>query len=163
MKKQVKKGRPPSENPMVHTAVMLPRDLLERLKMDAERHGIGLSALIRRHLNLVYWQEGSPVDAETRSLLGAFTQLAHFIARDVGKKWHEHAYSLSAFKAGVASLLARYQPDGDESFRPDTVGVGQASDPPDVIGRTHARHVQIADREEDTALSRGHNGRPKYK
>ena len=48
--KQRKKGRPRSENPMVHTAVVLPRDLLEQLRKDAEASGRGLSTEIRQRL-----------------------------------------------------------------------------------------------------------------
>ena len=42
-------------------------------------------------------------------------------------------------------LLDRYQPKGDETVRPDTQLVG---DPPDVVGRTHARLIGIAGHEE---------------
>ena len=51
---------------------------------------------------------------------------------------------MAAFKAGVADLLARYRPEGDERVRPDTQVVG---DPPDAVGRTHARRIGIAGHE----------------
>ena len=62
---QRKKGRPRSENPMVHTAVVLPRDLLERLRRDAKASDRGLSTEIRQRLQLTYDQEGLPSDPET--------------------------------------------------------------------------------------------------
>ena len=67
--KQRKKGRPRSENPMVHTAVVLPRDLLERLRTDAERSERGLSTEIRQRLQLTYDLEGLPRDPETSDLI----------------------------------------------------------------------------------------------
>jgi hypothetical protein len=126
---------------MVHTAVVLPPDLVARLKTDAEANGQGLSAEIRARLGVTYLMQGSPNDPETSNLLHAIRHLSDFLARDLGKRWHEHPYALAAFKAGVAALLARYQPDGDENVRPDTQVIG---DPPDVVGRTHARLVGIA-------------------
>jgi hypothetical protein len=53
---------------------------------------------------------------------------------------------MAAFKAGVADFLARYQPEGDERVPPDAQVIG---DPPDVVGRTHARLIGIAGREEE--------------
>ena len=143
MKKR-KKGRPPSENPMVHTAVVLPRDLLGRLKRDAEASDRGLSTEIRQRLQLTYDLEGLPRDPETSDLVEAIKSLADNLAGDLGKKWHQHAYALKAFRAGVAAFLAQYQPQGDEGVRPDTRVVGEPNDPPDVVGRTHARLIMAA-------------------
>ena len=109
MKKR-KKGRPPSENPMVHTAVVLPRDLLGRLKRDAEASDRGLSTEIRQRLQLTYDLEGLPRDRETNDLVEAIKTLADNLAGDLGKKWYQNAYALAAFKAGVAAFLAQYQP-----------------------------------------------------
>jgi hypothetical protein len=149
--KKSKKGRPRSENPMVHTAVVLPRDMLEWLRRDAEASGQGLSAEIRAQLQVNYLMMKTKTkdDPETSSLLAAIRHLANFLARDLGKKWHEHAYALAAFKAGVASFLARYHPEGDERVRPDTRVAGEPDDPPDVVGRTHARNIGIARHEDE--------------
>jgi hypothetical protein len=148
--KKVKKakGRPRSETPMVHTAIVLPQELLEQLKRDAEADQRGLSAEIRHRLRLTYLME-SRDDRETTNLLTAIRHLSDISARDLGKRWHEHPYAMAAFKAGVAAFLARYQPEGDESVRPDTKGVGEPADPPDVVGRTHARLIGIAGHEEE--------------
>jgi hypothetical protein len=134
---------------MVHTAIVLPQDLLERVKRDAEEHDLGLSATIRQHLQLIYLLEGPRDDPETRDLLAAIKHLAQFVERDVGKKWHEHAYALAAFKAGVGAFLARYHPQGNETVRPDTAAAGRPDDPPDVVGRTHARRIAIANHEDE--------------
>lgn len=129
---------------MVHTAVVLPRDLLDRLRTDAERSDRGLSAEIRQRLQLTYDFEGLPRDPETKDLVRCIENLADNIAGDLGKKWHEHAYALAAFKAGVVAFLAQYKPKGDASVRPDTRVVGEPDDPPEVVGRTHARLIWIA-------------------
>jgi hypothetical protein len=144
--KKVKKGRPRSENPMVHTAVVLPADLISKLKADAEAEGRGLSAEIRLRLGATYLMQLSRGDPETGNLVNAIKHLSDLLARDLGKRWHQHPYAMAAFKAGVAALLARHQPQGDESLRPDTLVVG---DPPDVVGRTHARLIGIAGHEDE--------------
>ena len=44
--------------------------------------------------------------------------LAVRLYEDLGAEWHEHAYALAAFKAGLLALLAQYKPEGDASVRP---------------------------------------------
>lgn len=148
MAKKRKRGRPPSENPMLHTAVVLPRDLLGRLKRDAERREIGLSAEIRQRL-LAYEQDRDldllkQRDERTKDLIEAVKLLADNLNGDLGMAWHEHPYALGAFKAGVAAFLAPYHPKGDASVRPDTRVVGEPDDPPEAVGRTHARIIMAA-------------------
>jgi hypothetical protein len=137
-----KKGRPRSENPMVHTAVVLPRDMLEELRRDAAEHNQGVSAEIRLVLRANQLLKWGRIDFETGGLTEAIKLLAQFLARDLGKEWHEHPYVLAAFKAGVASFLMRYHPQGDENARPGWIA-GEPNDPPDVVGRTHARRIRI--------------------
>lgn len=144
MIKQQKKGRPRSENPMVHTAVVLPRALLENLRRDAAASGQGLSAEIRERLEMYYLPIGGlPFDPETNRLLNAIKALSEVLARDMGTRWHQHPYALAAFKAGVEAFLARYHPEGDEKVRPDTRGTGEPNDPPEIVGRTHARPIGL--------------------
>src|SRR5262249_41212539 len=130
---------------MVHTAVVLPRGLLDDLKRDAAAHNRGVSAEIREQLELYdrTRQRRASFDVETRQLLNAINLLSEFLARDMGAKWYQHPYALAAFKAGVEALLARYHPDGDERIRPDTHGAGKPDDSPEIVGRTHARRIQI--------------------
>jgi hypothetical protein len=135
---------------MVHTAVVLPGDLLERLRADAKASDKGLSTEIRERLKLTYVLGGERIDPETDDLLAAIALLARNLARDLGKKWHQHPYALAAFKAGVAEFLSRYQLG--EGVRPDTGFSGEPNDPPEVVGRTHARLIAIGthrDNEED--------------
>jgi hypothetical protein len=125
---------------MVHTAIMLPRDLLERIRKSAERAHHGLSAEIRLVLQ-VHYLLTIPFDPKTSQLLDAIKTLSEKLDRDIGTKWHENAYAWAAFKAGVEAFLARNRPDGDESVRPGTPFAGEPNDPPDVVGRTHARII----------------------
>jgi len=140
--KKGKKGRPRSASPMVHTAVVLPRDLLAQLKTDAERLERGLSTEIRQRLQSTYDVEGLPHDPETSNFVESVKRLANNLSADLGKKWHESRYALAAFKGGVATFLAPYQPEGDLSVR----DVGDPGDAPEVVGRTHARLIMAARR-----------------
>jgi hypothetical protein len=138
--KQRKIGRPRSENPMVHTAVVLPQDLLKRLRTDAERSERGLSTEIRQRLQLTYDLEGLPRDPETSDLIEYIKSLANNLASDLGKKWHESSYALAAFTGGLMTFLAQHVPKGDQGKR-DIAG---HSDNPETVGRTHARLIMAA-------------------
>ena len=122
---------------MVHTAVVLPPELVARLKTDAEGRDQGLSAEIRQRLQLSYLSQGR----ETNRFLAAVRKLADMLARDLGTEWYEHSYALAAFKAGVVALLSRYLLEDNENVRPD----GNGDDPPEVVGRTYARLIDLAD------------------
>src|SRR5205085_11066764 len=103
---------------MVHTAVVLPPELVARLKTDAEASDHGLSAEIRQRLQLSYLSQGR----ETNRFLAAVRKLADMLARDLGAEWYEHSYALAAFKAGVVALLSRYLLEDNENVRPDGNG-----------------------------------------
>jgi hypothetical protein len=139
LEKQGKIGRPRSESPMVHTAIALPRDLLDRLKADAAASGEGLSTAIRRRLQVV--DSLRRRSAETQDLIWMTEGLADSLAHDVGAEWHEHAYAMAAFKAGLLALLAQYKPQGDASVRPTVGAFGEPNDPPEIVGRMHANKV----------------------
>jgi hypothetical protein len=80
---------------------------------------------------------------ETHDLIEMTEHLAVNLADDLGAKWHEHAYALAAFKAGLLAILAQYKPEGDASVRPGVgaFGFGELNDPPDVVGRMHAKWI----------------------
>jgi hypothetical protein len=134
--KRAKKGRPRLESPMVHTALALPRDLLEGLKRDAQTADQGLSTEIRERL---YFAHSLHRDPQMADLIRLIRNLADGLADDLGKQWHEDPYVLAAFKAGVAEYLAHYDPKGDASTRPHKRGSGEPSDPAEAVGRTLAR------------------------
>jgi hypothetical protein len=140
--KKTKKGRPHSENPMVHTAVVLPKDLISRLKTDAEANERGMSAEIRNRLQMTYLRQVSPIDRDTENFLADVRKLGDMIARNQAR-WYKDPYALAAFKAGVFEFLSRYDlPYGDE----DESG---PNDPPDVVGRTYARLIENSDYDDD--------------
>ncbi len=148
MTNQRKKGRPRSENPMVHTAIVLPSGLLGRLRKDAERSGRGLSAEIRQRLQFT-----DGLDPETRDLIEDIKSLADSLARDLLVPWHKTEFALDAFKAGITKFLGRYKVAGNAA---DTPFTGYADDAPsDVIGQTHARLILA--RRGDDAVSSGTN------
>lgn len=113
LKKRGTKGRPPSENPMVHTAVVLPRGLLDRLRKDAERSALGLSTEIRQRLVATY--ERASGDAQTTTLIEFIKLLAESITCDLGK-WHENENAKAAFIAGVFEFLRPHGVDSFQSF-----------------------------------------------
>src|SRR5262249_6459498 len=78
---------------------------------------------------------------ETDDLIEMIEALAANLADDLGAKWHEHAYPLAAFKAGLLALLAQYKPEGDAGVRPRAGDFGELNDPPDVVGRLHAKWI----------------------
>jgi hypothetical protein len=124
---------------MVHTAVVLPPELVAKLKTDAEAGDRGLSAEIRQRLLLSYLSHGR----ETNRFLAAVRKLADMLERDLGVEWCGHSYALAAFKAGIAEFLSQYLLEGDAKVRPD----GDGDDPPEVVGRTYARLIEIEDDE----------------
>ena len=147
MTKHRKRGRPPSENPMVHTAVVLPQDLIEHLKRDAAASAQGLSAEIRQRLQTSFDREGP--DPQTSDLVECIKDLADSYARDVGVPWYKHEFGRRAMKAGVAVFLGEYDAEGNNL--PDTSFTGYPDDaPPEVVGQTHARLILRARRGDDS-------------
>jgi hypothetical protein len=126
---------------MIHTAVVLPQELLERLRTNADAAARGLSAEIRESLYFAHSLQREP---ETSNLIRLIRNLAEGVADARGKKWHEDPKALAAFKAGVAEYLAQYRLEDDASAPP-----GEHDDPPETVGRTLARLYLKASRRED--------------
>jgi hypothetical protein len=124
---------------MIHTAIMLPIDLIEQLKRDGQAAGHGLSTEIRDRLRRTYSEQSSD-DPKTSSLIDDIRSLSGEIEHNVRRKWHEHAYALALFTFGVSYFLGREKPPGDPNRRPDATSEGP-DDPPDVVGRTLARQI----------------------
>jgi hypothetical protein len=132
---------------MVHTAVVLPRSLLERLKKDAEGSERGLSTEIRKRLQASYNLEAG--DTYTNDLVQCINELADELTRDYKMPWHKHEFALDAFKAGIEKFLAQYYAEGRAPAEPQFVGHPDDASP-EVVGYWHARRilrnrVQIAD------------------
>jgi hypothetical protein len=148
LKKRRKSGRSSSSKRMVHTAVVLPPELLERLRQDGEVAGHGLSGEIRLRLQTTYlFDAHKHHDRKTASLLSAIRHLSEMVERNVRKKWHEHAYAHAAFRAGVLDFLTRQKPPGEANKRPDAALEEPDDDPPEAVGRTLARVIVISDQD----------------
>jgi hypothetical protein len=140
---QKKLGRPALGVAMVHTGVVLPKDLLERLKADGMTSGRGSSGEIRHRLQVSYDQEAS--DSETRHLIECTRELASSITRDLGIPWHRTSFGRAAFKAGLLLIAAGYDVAVENAS--DMPWTGYPDDaPPEVVGQTHARLILAARR-----------------
>jgi hypothetical protein len=123
---------------MVHTALVLPRELLERLKEAAQKSDHGLSTEIRQRLQASY--ERAP-DARTRDLAECIKDLADSLARDIGVQWYQHEPVLQAFQAGITELLDRATKGETQDDFDILIGGHPDDQPVDIIGRTHARFI----------------------
>jgi hypothetical protein len=94
----------------VHTAVVLPAEVLEELR-QSER---GVSEEIRAHVS---WRLNlNPVDNATLELLRDVARMAADVERETGAAWHTHAGSHATFRQALLSRLARLKPEGPMAF-----------------------------------------------
>jgi hypothetical protein len=133
---------------MEHTAVMLPLNLLERLREDAKAADQGVSAEIRRRLQLTYDQEGLQRDPKTSELLSEIERLALTTPLDV--PWYADGDAFKVFKGAIDATLSKYQPSSKtpgptgrlqnmygQDATPETVGRILAG----VTGTFHSRKI----------------------
>jgi hypothetical protein len=144
---------------MLHTAVVLPREVVQRLKEAGKASGTGLSEQVRLRLQLAELvTQGEeqqellrrlqaladfprpPEDPKTKELLRAIRRISQTLARDLAKQWHENPYVHAAFKAAILDCLKRYGPD--EEADPDEP-MSTERGPPEAVGRTHARMIAL--------------------
>jgi hypothetical protein len=111
----------------VHTAVVFPADMLERLRRS-ER---GVSDEVRRRVALTL--DADAYDEPTRELAGEIMRMAAEVELETGAAWHSHAGSHAAFRQAILSRLSRLKPEGFAVFgeRPHQSGPG---DDPQEIG-----------------------------
>jgi hypothetical protein len=110
----------------------LPRDLHDRLKKAGGARG--LTAQIRQRLERSFTP--GPFDPKTGQLLAGVSYIANALALD--GKWHEDPYLFQVLKAGVLTLLSRFEPVGDPAQRHPTssyVMLSPEDGPPDTAGR----------------------------
>ena len=115
MRKPKKRGRPRSDDAMMHTAIVLPKNLLDRLRTDGDASGRGLSGEIRRRLQSTYTAGELPQDQKTNDLIERISNLATYVERHYGK-WHENKTAKAAFAAGVLYCLTPEAPGRFQSF-----------------------------------------------
>ena len=116
----------------VHTAVVLPPEVLDQLR-KSER---GVSEEIRRRIALTFEQDAA--DRVIRELCDGVRRIADKLRQDFGAEWHASLRAHQAFAAAVAQRIAQYTPPAitESAAGSDSVWatVG-ADDPPETIGR----------------------------
>ena len=133
----VKKKKRTSDKAMVHTAVVLPPEMLAALREWGARHGRTMSQEIRERLAGSLFEETR--DAKTKQLEAEIVQLASEVLHDFKTHWHAEPRAHKAFLAAVADQIGSYEPPPTTSGSPD---INDLSDPPDVIGRALARRYR---------------------
>src|SRR5260370_379573 len=129
-----RKGRPPRDGEaMLRTSLVLPREVLDRLRAS-ER---GVSEEIRDRLVGSLLDDERP--AETRMLVAEIVQLAEEVRRDFGTEWHTDLNAYKALVAAIVDQLATKEPKEVSGAVPALFGRGDHNDPPEVIGRALAR------------------------
>jgi hypothetical protein len=134
----VKKKKRTSDKAMVHTAVVLPPEMLAALREWGARHGRTMSQEIRERLAGSLFEETR--DAKTKQLEAEIVQLASEVLHDFKTHWHAEPRAHKAFLAAVADQIGSHEPPPTPtSGSPD---INDLSDPPDVIGRALARRYR---------------------
>jgi hypothetical protein len=134
----VEKKKRTSGKAMLHTAVVLPAEMLAELRERGALHGRTMSQEIRERLAGSLFEETR--DAKTRQLEAEIVQLASEVLHDFKAHWHAEPRAHKAFLAAVADQIGSYEPPSTPtSGSPD---VNDLSDPPDVIGRALARRYR---------------------
>ena len=132
----VKKKKRTSDKAMVHTAVVLPPEMLAALREQGALHGRTMSQEIRERLAGSLFEETR--DEKTRQLAAEIVQLASEVLHDFKTHWHAEPRAHKAFLAAVADQIGSYEPPPT----PTSGSPDDQSDPPDVIGRALARRYR---------------------
>jgi len=117
---------------MIQTALWLPREMHEQLKIAGGERGLGDE--IRRRLQSSF-EALEPADKATGTLLFEINQLAA-----LARPWHANHFAFEVFKAAINELLSKREPKGQAE--PDAIAELQTTygdDKPDVIGQIIAR------------------------
>jgi hypothetical protein len=136
---------------MVHTAVVLPADVIERLKRS-ER---GLSEEIRNRL--VYTLFVDEFDARTRELALAVMRLADDVRGHTGQPWYGGRQPFEVLETALQTYLATLKPVNElpsADFRDDPATLGRA------IARNDARRVEVSEAARKVLRERDEGGRP---
>jgi hypothetical protein len=104
VKTEQKKRRRRSKPAMIHTAIVLPSEMIQLLK-QSER---GLSQEIRHRLTQSLVADEH--DPRTRKLAGAVMELSRIIAEQAKHQWFDHPEVHAALMGAVHEYLVRYRP-----------------------------------------------------
>lgn len=138
LKKAKTRGRPRSGDAMVHTAVVLPKHLLERLRRDGGVSDRGLSGEIRRRLLSTYHLEPQR-DPRTAQVVASIVTFAEGLNRYLGEPWHKSEYGKACMAGG---MLARVGP-----YRGGNRDVPGHTDHPEMVGRIMMHQIMDAQQE----------------
>jgi hypothetical protein len=116
----------------IHTAVVLPPEVLDRLR-QSER---GVSEEIRRRIALTLEQDA--IDPATRELLAAVTWIAGELHRQSRASWHAFPKAHEALSVAIQTWLEMVKPKEPGGAANDLL----SPDDPPTLGRSIARHYQ---------------------
>jgi Arc-like DNA binding domain len=141
-----KKRRRRQGEPGIHTAVVLPREMLDQLRESGRERGRGVSEEIRNRLGGSLLDD--KLDQTTRLFTGEILELAGWVRRHVGTEWYADVYAHEVFSHAVAARLARHKPTATSAAAAS--GTTTPPDDPAVVGRVIERAYH-RDREEKKA------------
>jgi hypothetical protein len=142
-----KKRRRRQGEPGIHTAVVLPREMLDQLRESGRERGRGVSEEIRNRLGGSLLDD--TLDQTTRLFTGEILELAREVRRDCGAEWHADVNAHEVFSGAVADQLASHKPTATSAAAAS--GTTTPPDDPAVVGRAIARAYR-RDREEMEAI-----------
>jgi hypothetical protein len=120
----------------VHTAVVLPREMLDLLRESGRSRGMGVSEEIRERLAGSLFDDAC--DPITRTFAGEVYELARRVRRQFGAEWYAFVNAHEAMVHALADQLASYKPTATSADAPGTT----PDDPPAVVGRVIAREYR---------------------
>jgi hypothetical protein len=144
-----KKRRRRQGEPGVHTAVVLPREMLDQLRASGRERGRGVSEEIRERLAGSLLEDAA--DQKTRTLVAEMSQLAEEVRLDFGTPWHADMNAHAALVAAMDDQLASHKPKEVSAAVPALFGPANINDPPEVIGRALARKYRREKQEIDAS------------
>jgi hypothetical protein len=117
-----KKRRQRSKPAMVHTAVVLPPDMIEQLKQSDR----GLSEEIRSRLARTLFED--TFDQRTRELAIALMELARSVQDHTGQAWHSGPQAQETLEIALQTYLAAIKPTAESKavFQDDAPTLGRA-------------------------------------
>jgi hypothetical protein len=141
----------------VHTAVVLPREMLELLRESGRARGMGVSEEIRDRLAKSLFDDA--LDQTTRYFTGEIFELAKKVRRYFGGEWYADANAHAALVAAVEDQLASHKPAATSAAAtPGTTT--PLADPPAVVGRVIAREYRH-EKQEIEASRTAYRNRPR--
>ena len=114
----------------IHTAIRLPPELHEKLKVAAGEGSISNEIRDRLAISL-------GADEKTRELLETIVRLIWSMEGSDLLPWHQSPYAYAVLRAEINLLMDTYRPAGEPVFerRPDAMGLIEEGTPPEQAAR----------------------------